>query len=59
MAATCDMTSDCLEAVTHIDQRGFVYCTKHGLQRRCYEPCRKLRDHELRKIKRGEPIAHY
>ena len=59
MAATCDMKKDCPEPVTHLDTAGFVYCTKHGLERREYEPCRKLRPFELRRIARGEQVTHY
>lgn len=55
----CDMTHDCTEPVTHIDQKGYAYCTAHGLDRRSYRPCRKLRPHEVRKIYRGEPITRY
>lgn len=55
----CDMTNDCEAPVTHIDNKGFVYCTDHGISRRYYHPCRKLRPHELKKLQRGEPIARY
>jgi hypothetical protein len=55
----CDMTKGCINAVTHIDTRGFVYCTTHGLQRRASEPCRKLRPWEIRRLERGVPLAHY
>lgn len=56
---TCDMTHDCTEPVTYIDQGGYVYCTPHGLQRQSYEPCRKMRPHEVNRIKRGEPLTRY
>lgn len=59
MTLRCDMKSDCTEPVTMLDTAGFAYCTDHGLQRRCYEPCRKLRDWELRKLQRGEALARY
>lgn len=55
----CDMTADCPEPVTHIDSDGFAYCTDHGLERRWYQPRRKLRPHELRKLQRGEQLARY
>jgi len=55
----CDMTEDCAEPVTHIDQDGFAYCTDHGLQRRDWQPCRKLRPHELRRLQRGEQLKGY
>lgn len=55
----CDMTRDCVAPVSHIDQKGFAYCTPHGLERRLYQPCRKLRPHELRKLHRGEQLTRY
>lgn len=59
MPPTCDMTKDCTEPVTHLDESGFVYCTKHGIQRRSWKRCRKLRPHELRRIERGQQITRY
>jgi hypothetical protein len=56
---TCDMAHECPDPVTHIDQAGFVYCTRHGLQRRQYEPCRKLRPHEINRLARGEVVTRY
>lgn len=59
MIPTCDMTENCTDPVTHIDQNGFVYCTAHGIERRDWKPCRKLRSHELRRIERGEQVTRY
>jgi hypothetical protein len=56
---TCGMTEDCLSDVTHIDNRGFLYCTFHGLKRRNDTPCRKLWSHELNKLRKGEIIKGY
>lgn len=55
----CDMTAGCDAPVTHIDEKGYAYCTAHGEQRRFSHRCRKLRPHELRRLQRGEPIASY
>jgi hypothetical protein len=55
----CDMRFDCDAPVTHMDHKGFVYCTEHGLRRRVYCPCRSLRPFEVRKLQRGEVIAKY
>jgi hypothetical protein len=55
----CDMNTECEAPVTHIDQDGFTYCTDHGIDRRSWQPCRKLRPHELRKLQRGEQLARY
>lgn len=59
MMPTCDMTSDCEQPVTMLDQDGFVYCTNHGLSRRTWQPCRKLRPYEVNRLARGETIARY
>lgn len=56
---TCQMTAHCPHDVTHLDQDGFVYCTDHGRVRRQYQPCRKLRPWELRKLLRGEVLRRY
>lgn len=54
----CDMI-DCTDDVTHLDNNGFVYCTKHGLRRRDWKPCRKLRSHELNRLRRGQQVTRY
>jgi hypothetical protein len=59
MELRCDMTDDCSANVTHIDQDGYAYCTEHGIERRSWMPCRKLRPHELARLQRGEPLARY
>jgi hypothetical protein len=56
---TCDMTADCIEPITYLDDKGFVYCTMHGLQRQDWRRCRKMRQHELRRIERGLQIERY
>jgi hypothetical protein len=56
----CDMSEACEEPVTHLDEKGFVYCTKHGVQRRgSGHRCRKLKPSELRQLKSGQPLAKY
>ena len=59
LTLTCDMGRECTGEVTHIDDHGFIYCTNHGIQRRSWRPCRKLRTHELNRLKRGEQVAKY
>lgn len=56
---TCDMEKDCKEQVAMIDSSGFIYCHNHGLDRRDWEPCRKLRDWELRRLEKGKPLTRY
>ena len=56
----CDMEKGCSSSVTMLDNKGFIYCAAHGLQRRSYgTPCRKLTPSEIKSLKRGEPIKTY
>lgn len=55
----CDMVEGCAENVTHIDQKGYVYCENHGLERRVYQACRKLQGWEIRRLQRGTPLNRY
>jgi len=54
----CDMLRSCEQPVTHIDNRGYVYCQAHGLARRAACPCRQLRASERRRLERGEPVRY-
>lgn len=56
---SCDMVEGCTAPVTHLDRKGYAYCTAHGLQRRAYQPCRKLQPWELRRLQAGKPLARY
>lgn len=58
-ALTCDMDRECRSDVTHIDDKGYVYCTTHGLERRDWRPCRKLRGWELRRLQSGRTLTKY
>ncbi len=55
----CDMEEECVATVTHIDNKGFAYCTEHGIARRTWMPCRQLRPWELRRLLRSKPLARY
>lgn len=55
----CDMVSDCTAEVTHIDNKGYIYCTEHGIERRDCRPCRALRKWELAMLKAGEQVPSY
>lgn len=55
----CEMETHCTAPVTHLDNNGFIYCTTHGIQRRHWKPCRKLRTHELNRIRQGLQITKY
>lgn len=55
----CEMENGCAAPVTMIDNKGYIYCTEHGLKRRDYRPCRQLRKHEINRLKRGERLLRY
>ena len=56
----CDMKRDCAAPVSMLDNKGFVYCADHGLQRREGGiPCRKLRPSEIKQLERGQAIRSY
>ncbi len=59
LVLTCDMEADCVQEITHLDDKGYVYCTPHGIERQLDRRCRKLRPHELNRLTHGEPLAHY
>lgn len=55
----CEMKDDCTAEVTMIDDNGYIYCESHGLSRRSWRPCRKLRAYELKALKRGGLVKEY
>lgn len=55
----CDMERGCKGEITHIDDKGYIYCRPHGIQRKGYRPCRLLTSKELRQLKAGQPLASY
>lgn len=55
----CDMAEGCMEPVTHMDEKGFIYCLAHGNQRKSWKRCRKLKPAELRLLKDGKPLPKY
>lgn len=56
---TCDMDKNCQADVTHIDIKGYVYCGKHGNERKYTCRCRKLTLTEIRQLNAGQPLARY
>lgn len=56
----CDARAACDDPVAYIDDKGFVYCTTHGVARQAGgRRCRKLRPHELRRLQAGDPLTQY
>jgi len=56
---TCDMTKDCPERVTHIGEKGYVYCATHAPQRRGWERTRRLHALEIAQLEAGYPLASF
>lgn len=59
MALTCDGWCDHTGEVAMIDNKGYAYCEPCGERRRMSTPCRKLRPHELNRLRNGLTIAAY
>lgn len=55
----CDMHAGCAAQVTHIGEKGYIYCTTHAGLRQGYERCRRLRPWECRRIESGKPLRSY
>ena len=56
----CEMRDDCSSEVTHLEDKGYIYCAEHAKVRRCYgHRCRKLRPHELRRVQAGLQVKKY
>ncbi len=55
----CESSDTCEEPVTMMDSSGWIYCSTHGLQRREWKHCRKLRPYELNRLKAGKQIKSY
>lgn len=57
---TCGMRKDCGAPVTMLDEKGFAYCTEHGVERRSHGPrCRRLTTAELLQLRLSIPLAGY
>lgn len=46
----CDMNQDCDQLIKYVDSKGFIYCENHGLRRKLYTNCRKLKTSEIKDI---------
>jgi hypothetical protein len=55
---SCEMEKDCAATVTHVGEKGYVYCKEHVDRRRGIERCRRLRKWEIALLTQGTPI-HY
>lgn len=56
----CDMDYDCRANVTHIEEKGYVYCSEHAKDRKDYgHRVRKLTKAETAQLLRNEPLKSY
>lgn len=56
---TCEMHEKCASPVTHLGEKGYIYCTKGAEERRGWERCRKMRAWELKWIAAGKALPSY
>ena len=56
---TCDMRKTCTRSVTHIGEKGYVYCSVHASDRQGVEHCRKMRAWEIKLVQSGIPLPSY
>jgi hypothetical protein len=57
----CDMVEGCTAEIAYLDEAGYIYCAPHGIQRQqdSWKRCRKLRPHELNRLRRGQQVERY
>lgn len=53
----CDMRSDCINTVTHVGNKGYIYCSSHAAARAGVEKTRELKKIELEHLHEGLPIG--
>jgi len=54
----CDGVSGCAEPVTYIDNKGWIYCARHGIARKAARPCRKMTRAEIATLTDGRTISY-
>jgi hypothetical protein len=61
MSLMCEMVKGCEHTVTHIGDKGYVYCAEHAVIRRHsgYERCRRMHRWELELVRSGMPLPSY
>ena len=54
----CDGWCGHAGTVTHIDEKGYAYCTPCGIQRKASHRCRKLTGAEIKRLQAGLTISY-
>jgi hypothetical protein len=55
----CEMRHECTNDVTHVGERGFIYCAEDSVFRRGFERCRKMQPWELALLVAGKSLPSY
>lgn len=56
----CEMRNECTNTVTHIEEKGWIYCADCAQGRKgSGHYCRRLRAWEINLLKSGEPVPSY
>jgi hypothetical protein len=55
----CDMRRECTNTVTHIGEKGYVYCADHAPDRKGVERVRRMRVWELKLVLAGKQLPSY
>ena len=53
----CAYKDGCECPVSHIDNKGYIYCDAHGSERNRYVPCRQMTKQEVETLRQGKGIA--
>lgn len=61
LTLTCDMVKGCTKPVTHIGNKGYVYCSEHARIRRQsgFEHTRTMLKREIQLLQGDKPLAKY
>ncbi len=55
----CDMRDECKNPVTHVGDKGWIYCAEHARGRQGWERTRQMRKWELDILKTGGQLPKY
>lgn len=56
---SCEMDKTCTNPVTHIGNKGYIYCKDHAATRKERESCRAMRKWELKLLQEGKQTSYY
>jgi hypothetical protein len=59
MTLRCEMRTSCERPVTHLDEKGYIYCEVHGHDRQSWLRCRRLTAGELLRLEAGLTVRRF